>query len=123
VRLVEAAPDDLVIPQRNLDLKGPATRLAAHAAEDSDLAFSAVVVCRRLTEQAGRRQEDFLGRQSGVAASEIRLPLSHGERQLDLSQNVYEVAAVEEDGDGIDDPAPGSHLSPIWKRMVSTPGL
>jgi hypothetical protein len=61
-------------------------------------------VRRRLAEQAGRWQEDFLGRQSGVVACEIRLPLPRGERQLHLSEDVYEVAAVDEDDDRIDDP-------------------
>lgn len=109
MRLLEAAPDDHVIPERNPDPERPATRLTAHATEDGDLAFRTVVVVvrRRLAQQAGRGQKDVLGRQACVAAGEIWLSLSGGERQLYLSKDVHEVAAVDEDVDRIDDPLGG----------------
>lgn len=107
VRLLEVAPDHEVVPKRYLDSKRPATRIAAYAAEDCDLSVPGVtvVVSRWFPEQSGRRQKDFLGRQSDVTAGEIGLSLSRGEGLLCLFQDVHEVAAVDEDVYSIDQPA------------------
>ena len=109
MRLLEAAPDDHVIPERYPDPERPATWITTDTTQDSDLAFSTVVVVvrRRLAKEPGRGQNDFLGWQADVAAGEIWLSLSGGERQLYLSQDVHEVAAVDEDVDRIDDPLGG----------------
>jgi hypothetical protein len=55
VRLLEAAPENHVIPKLYRDPKRTAAHLAAHAAEDGDLVVGIIVVVvrHRLAEQAG----------------------------------------------------------------------
>jgi hypothetical protein len=92
---MEISPDDLMIPNVNVNSKRPAAWFAALATQDMHSRIVLRVERIWAIQQVTRRQKHNLRRETSVRTSDLWRTLLRGEGQLDSANDVPQVAIVD----------------------------
>ena len=97
MNLAEVAPDNFAFPHLDVSRQSPALRKATSAGQKVYAPGAIRPIVQRFSEEVTRGKERGKCPEIKIRTSDVRVPLSIGEWQLDLANGFDEFAAVNND--------------------------